>query len=182
MSKGGKMLRKIFFVFLCAGLVSAVSLTELSKFLAYSNIQGDFTLDRMDVNLPVPMQFTGSFEIKSGELWIWAKTPIQANLKINPSGIFYQVQNTYQRLDGQNNPMDSKLFQKAMNFDLSALQDYFSLRLNGDKNFWTLQLVPKKEMGISVIEIDGEKFIRSIFIKEKNGSTSTLKLHIKTLK
>ncbi len=171
-----KVLYKYFYWFFLLSLsLWAMDMDQLKEIFSHRHFKGEFNLERVDVNLPIPMRFDGVFEIKNNQLFIQVKTPLQMNLKLDSTGIFYQTTEDYQRFNGN---FDPNLFNMAVNFDFLSLEQYFSIRLNGDKNYWTIQLIPRQNIGINVIEIDGDNFIKSVFVKEANGSTNTLKFSL----
>lgn len=165
--------RYFCYFFLLSLSLKAMDVAQLKEIFSHHYLKGEFSLDRVDVNLPIPMRFEGVFEIKNNQLFIQVRTPLQMNLRLDSTGVFYQTGGDYQRFNGE---FDSALFNMAINFDLLSLGQYFSIRPNGDEKYWTVQLVPRQNMGISVIEIDGESFIKSVFVKEANGSSNTLRL------
>ncbi len=178
-----KMIKKvsgcIFLLFVFLVQAGALDMNVLKKMLLHPRLKGDFMLERVMADLPMPLIFSGNFELKNKELTIWVKTPMPMNFKVNAKGIYAKVQEGYVPLLEAN--FDPVLFDAALAVDFNKLGSYFFITQSGDEKYWMLTLRAKKRnTGVEVIQIDGSQFIQTIYVKEDSGSNTLRLSNIRT--
>lgn len=180
-------MKKIFFaatISLFSPILWAFSTAELTQILQKpSNVQGAFTQQRYLKSLNKPMTTSGKFVLipKSGLLWQMQK-PFESTLRVRSDGIKQWNGNTWtataNKMSGQNQQI--KLFLDLLGGNTQGLETQFNLKLKGNAQNWTLELLPKTIIMKQIfnrIEINGDNVVRKIELNEKQGDRSVMQFN-----
>lgn len=135
------------------------------------SVSGSFRQQRLIQQLPVALRSNGTFGYSSSEGVVWRTLqPVESTLSVTEQGLL---------LDGNAQQMGSPLFArlilKIFLGDVSALQQYFDIDVQGSLSAWRITLLPANEaiaLQYQDIEISGGEFTEALVLNEPGGDST----------
>lgn len=141
------------------------------------SMRGEFRQTKTLGMLPQPIVSSGAFEFSQQQGIVWqTQQPLQNTLILKP------VDATSLRDQSQKqtqNHLVGDLFMRLLTGDFTQLQQWFTLKVSGEQQAWTITLIPLSDAlatYIKTITIAGGNYSESIIIEEQNGDRSDIQL------
>ena len=147
------------------------------------DIAGKFSQKKKLSGLDVVLKSSGEFAFsKNGIVWQTLR-PTKSTIKIDSEAIrfFDRADKLTREIKTSGNAKAqeiSAIIRDALLGDYANIENFFELRLGGDKNSWCVRLSAKPEAkGIPLLEISifgNAKSAREVFLKDKSGDETEI--------
>ena len=145
-------------------------------------IEGSFEQRKYLAEIGVSLDSSGIFSYQRSEKIVWKTLePVENEMQMTPTTIINSQQGQeITRLDSRDNPaiaVFSDIFFSILTAQWPKLAEHFKLQGKLDKQQWNAQLVPIdsniKKM-ISLVELQGDRLLRSIVLHEVQGDKTSI--------
>lgn len=162
---------------------NAITLQDLSKDLkAQKMLRANFRQERVIKGFKKPLISQGTLVTDASKGIIWTQTsPMHLHYIITDEKIVTFINkdeiNTLKATDNPQMFYFSSLLKSIINADDKVLYENFNVTFNQDKNSWTLNLEPKVaplDKIFSKFELQGDKYVRSIFLYDKESDITKI--------
>ncbi len=160
----------------------AFGVDDLQQKLAQSIlIRGEFQQVRTMQMFNQPLSTSGTFLLDHEKGLLWQQTkPFPINLTLTQNKLHQSINGEVQVINDSGNPMAfyfTRLFLSLFKGDTDAIEDNFTLQLSGEKDAWTLLLIPTTSPVDSVfksIKIEGGQYLNRVVLSEVRGDITEM--------
>lgn len=170
---------------LCAGLLQAQAPPSADALTAhlkdFSLLHVDFTQTRTLAALSRPLKSSGSMVLSKEQGVLWQiRKPLTLGFVITPKGLAEVGADGKVRLktakDAPVVAQMGRILQSLLQGKWSALEDFFTVRGEGNPGQWKILLTPKPQTAafLKGIQISGGRFIQRVHVDEAGGDSMEL--------
>ena len=160
----------------------AFDVNDLQQQLAQSSlVRGDFQQVRSMQMFSQPLSTSGSFLLEHEQGLLWQQTkPFPITLTLTQNKLRQSINGEAQVMTDAENPMAfyfTRVFLSLFKGDTDAIKESFSLDLSGDKEAWTLVLIPTSSPIDSVfksIKVEGGIYVNRVVLSEVRGDVTEM--------
>lgn len=160
----------------------AFGINDLQQQLAQSTlIRGEFQQVRTMQMFNQPLSTSGTFLVDHEKGLLWQQTkPFPINLTLTQNKLRQSINGEAQVMNDSENPMAfyfTRLFLSLFKGDTDAIKENFTLELSGEKDVWTLLLIPTTSPIDSVfksIKIEGGLYLNRVVLSEVRGDVTEM--------
>lgn len=160
----------------------AFDVNDLQQQLAQSTlVRGDFQQVRTMQMFSQPLLTSGSFLLDHEQGLLWQQTkPFPITLTLTKNKLRQSINSETQVMTDAENPMSfyfTRVFLSLFKGDTDTIKESFSLDLSGDKEAWTLVLIPTTSPIDSVfksIKVEGGIYINRVVLSEVRGDVTEM--------
>ena len=160
----------------------AFDVNDLQQQLAQSSlVRGDFQQVRSMQMFSQPLSTSGSFLLDHEQGLLWQQTkPFPITLTLTQNKLRQSINGEAQVMTDAENPMAfyfTRVFLSLFKGDTDAIKESFSLDLSGDKEAWTLVLIPTTSPIDSVfksIKVEGGIYVNRVVLSEVRGDVTEM--------
>ena len=160
----------------------AFDVNDLQQQLAQSSlVRGDFQQVRSMQMFSQPLSTSGSFLLDHEQGLLWQQTkPFPITLTLTQNKLRQSINGEAQVMTDAENPMAfyfTRVFLSLFKGDTDAIKESFSLDLSGDKEAWTLVLIPTSSPIDSVfksIKVEGGIYVNRVVLSEVRGDVTEM--------
>ena len=160
----------------------AFDVNDLQQQLAQSTlVRGYFQQVRTMQMFSQPLLTSGSFLLDHEQGLLWQQTkPFPITLTLTKNKLRQSINSETQVMTDAENPMSfyfTRVFLSLFKGDTDTIKESFSLDLSGDKEAWTLVLIPTTSPIDSVfksIKVEGGIYINRVVLSEVRGDVTEM--------
>ncbi|WP_300177342.1 outer membrane lipoprotein carrier protein LolA [uncultured Aliivibrio sp.] len=160
----------------------AFDVNDLQQQLAQSTlVRGDFQQVRTMQMFSQPLLTSGSFLLDHEEGLLWQQTkPFPITLTLTQNKLRQSINGEAQVMTDAENPMSfyfTRLFLSLFKGDTDTIKENFTLVLSGEKEAWTLVLIPTTSPIDSVfksIKVEGGIYLNRVVLSEVRGDVTEM--------
>ncbi|MCP3697722.1 MAG: outer membrane lipoprotein carrier protein LolA [Aliivibrio sp.] len=160
----------------------AFDIDELQQQLAQSTlVRGEFKQVRTMQMFSQPLSTSGTFLLDHEKGLLWQQTkPFPINLTLTQNKLRQSINGEAQVMNDSENPMAfyfTRLFLSLFKGDTDAIEENFTLQLSGEKDAWTLLLIPTTSPIDSIfksIKIEGGQYLNRVVLSEVRGDVTEM--------
>ncbi|MGR6861098.1 outer membrane lipoprotein carrier protein LolA [Aliivibrio salmonicida] len=160
----------------------AFDVNDLQQQLAQSTlVRGDFQQVRTMQMFSQPLLTSGSFLLDHEQGLLWQQTkPFPITLTLTQNKLRQSINGEAQVMTDAENPMSfyfTRLFLSLFKGDTDAIKENFTLVLSGEKEAWTLVLIPTTSPIDSVfksIKVEGGIYLNRVVLSEVRGDVTEM--------
>lgn len=160
----------------------AFDVNDLQQQLAQSTlVRGDFQQVRTMQMFNQPLLTSGSFLLDHEQGLLWQQTkPFPITLTLTQNKLRQSINGEAQVMTDAENPMSfyfTRVFLSLFKGDTDAIKENFTLVLSGEKEAWTLVLIPTTSPIDSVfksIKVEGGIYLNRVVLSEVRGDVTEM--------